>query len=707
MATKRKRDVEEDALSTPASKFQKQDEVTRSGRVRKKPAKFVEENKEESEIKPDVAKLPRSPPVPRVQQVEIATTPPVPAAKIVMVPVKQEVQTPYKEDASSNDEDSGKPGRSSRARKKSAKVLEMEEFEEAEKKQVKKDPSKKSKSPVAQTGHEVQQTVTTNLPIPILKIKDIPTLPKVETVSPPGSIHVSPSQKSPVAGSSKSPIIVKSPDNKASVIKLLLSSPTQSSKPASSNTPIVQSPQMKETKTSSKKTKAKSVTPAKQASSDDKSKIRQVLEMSTGAPAPSNISIIKQRLNAGPDPTIVKPEPGEVVVDKAQEFEEITAVPVPMIHKETKSKRGSKKVAETDESPFMPPPVPSPNVIHVGPMNIGLEVKQETDCKKKKGKVKTEAEMEEAMIHEDFGLDMPEIELGEPGNDSFIEMEEDDGLMIPEEEVVTTEKKGAKDAKKKTAKGKKKLSSVQLGDIPNTDGELVMDFARMKSDDKKKKKEKPAKEESEATKKKRAPTAYMLWCTANRQRLVNDNPGIDFSTISKTLGEMWSTLSEKDKMVWKRKAKKAAGKGSTLITTGKANVPKIPGSQTVTTARQMAVMSQKNAPTLAQALLSAKNVKQQPIEDMSTPVKGFGMEPVDVAAHLKIVGESLSIIGMKLQEHRGLIAVQGSLSVLLDSMLCTVAPLMCLTSVLPETNGLPAETHMKNLDNIAYIMPGL
>jgi len=28
------------------------------------------------------------------------------------------------------------------------------------------------------------------------------------------------------------------------------------------------------------------------------------------------------------------------------------------------------------------------------------------------------------------------------------------------------------------------------------------------------------------------------------------------------------------------------------------------------------------------------------------------MEPVDVAAHLKIVGESLSIIGMKLQEHR-------------------------------------------------------
>ena len=32
--------------------------------------------------------------------------------------------------------------------------------------------------------------------------------------------------------------------------------------------------------------------------------------------------------------------------------------------------------------------------------------------------------------------------------------------------------------------------------------------------------------------------------------------------------------------------------------------------------------------------------------------QGFGIDPVDVAAHLKIVGESLSIIGMRLQEHR-------------------------------------------------------
>lgn len=85
----------------------------------------------------------------------------------------------------------------------------------------------------------------------------------------------------------------------------------------------------------------------------------------------------------------------------------------------------------------------------------------------------------------------------------------------------------------------------------------------------------------------------------------------------------------------------------------------------------------------------------------------LGIDPIDTAAHLKLVGDSLSIIGIRLQEHRGLIAVQGSLSVLLDSLLCAVGPLMCLTTQVPELNGCSAKTHTRVLDNIAYIMPGL
>ncbi|XP_047001343.1 HMG box-containing protein 4 [Schistocerca americana] len=87
--------------------------------------------------------------------------------------------------------------------------------------------------------------------------------------------------------------------------------------------------------------------------------------------------------------------------------------------------------------------------------------------------------------------------------------------------------------------------------------------------------------------------------------------------------------------------------------------------------------------------------------------KVVGTQPVDVAAHLKLLGESLGIIGERLKEHEGQIAVSGSLSVLLDSLLCALGPLICLTRQLPETNSCPPEMLSKLLDNIAYFMPGL
>lgn len=98
---------------------------------------------------------------------------------------------------------------------------------------------------------------------------------------------------------------------------------------------------------------------------------------------------------------------------------------------------------------------------------------------------------------------------------------------------------------------------------------------------------------------------------------------------------------------------------------------------------------------------------------VNEPVIGTGMykvigtQPIDVAAHLKLLGESLTIIGERLKEHDGQIAVSGSLSVLLDSLLCALGPLICLTQQLPETNGAKPETLSSMLDNIAYLMPGL
>lgn len=87
--------------------------------------------------------------------------------------------------------------------------------------------------------------------------------------------------------------------------------------------------------------------------------------------------------------------------------------------------------------------------------------------------------------------------------------------------------------------------------------------------------------------------------------------------------------------------------------------------------------------------------------------KVTGTQPVDVAAHLELLGESLRIIGERLKEHEGQIAVSGSLSVLLDSLLCALGPLMCLTQQVPELDSCPPEQLAQTLDNIAYIMPGL
>ena len=44
---------------------------------------------------------------------------------------------------------------------------------------------------------------------------------------------------------------------------------------------------------------------------------------------------------------------------------------------------------------------------------------------------------------------------------------------------------------------------------------------------------------------------------------------------------------------------------------------------------------------------------------------------------------------------------------LLDSLICALGPLMCLTNQVPELNSVPSQIHDKTLDNIAYIMPGI
>ena len=343
------------------------------------------------------------------------------------------------------------------SRKKSAKVLEMEEFEKEEKKTVgKKDSAKKAKTvpqnvTIVQTGGSPGPVSPP--PIPVLKIKDIPTVPKIEPVSPT-TLQTSP-QKSPALASSKSP------DSKGSVIKLLLSSPTQNANPAVATTSMAQVQVAVDSRVSQsgKKSKVKGKSPVGQKSPDQKtSKIRQALQ----SPPVGTIQI---------QPGLVQAKTENVEVSSQSDIEikeEPAEVEIPMeTVKETKPKKGSKKSLAVVKDEFLSPPVPSPSVIHVGPMNIGLEVKQESEqsvgkkSKKSKMKVSGRIVMEEEMMDEDFGLDMPEIELGDTGEDSYMEMDDEDSLMMPEEEVETEKPKG-KSGKKKSSKGKGKGQSADM-----------------------------------------------------------------------------------------------------------------------------------------------------------------------------------------------------------------------------------------------------
>ncbi|XP_074111583.1 uncharacterized protein LOC141535521 isoform X1 [Cotesia typhae] len=220
-------------------------------------------------------------------------------------------------------------------------------------------------------------------------------------------------------------------------------------------------------------------------------------------------------------------------------------------------------------------------------------------------------------------------------------------------------------------------------------------------------------------------TAYMLWAKEVRQELLEKCPNMDFATISKKLGELWATVPNLEKYNWRRRAKRLADKPNSKIVlkeeqpiqkisplgSRKKFINKISNgkemkSPTKKTAQLGAPFGGGNSPISPTSNRVGKDLVNEPVIGMGM-YKVVGTQPVDVAAHLKLLGESLTIIGERLKEHEGQIAVSGSLSVLLDSLLCALGPLVCLTQQVPETDGAEPDMLSEMLDNIAYIMPGL
>uniref|UniRef100_A0A8C6NZ07 HMG-box containing 4 n=1 Tax=Nothobranchius furzeri TaxID=105023 RepID=A0A8C6NZ07_NOTFU len=190
--------------------------------------------------------------------------------------------------------------------------------------------------------------------------------------------------------------------------------------------------------------------------------------------------------------------------------------------------------------------------------------------------------------------------------------------------------------------------------------------------------------------KKKTTTAYQVFCKEYRVNINAEQPGLDFGELSKRLAEVWKAMPEKDKLVWRQKAQHLQHKQNKAeATTVKHKTSNDAKSKVVGMAAGVV------SPTRTPGAMSL------------SPARVPDVDPIDAAAHLQLLGESLSLIGHRLQETEGMVAVSGSLSVLLDSILCALGPLTCLTAQIPQLNGCPRHVLSNTLDNIAYIMPGL
>ncbi|XP_062875023.1 HMG domain-containing protein 4a [Trichomycterus rosablanca] len=207
---------------------------------------------------------------------------------------------------------------------------------------------------------------------------------------------------------------------------------------------------------------------------------------------------------------------------------------------------------------------------------------------------------------------------------------------------------------------------------------------------KKKKKEEKDRDKDKDKRKKKSTTAYQVFCKEYRVNISAEQPGIVFGELSKKLAEVWNHLPEKEKQVWKQKAQYLQHKQI------KAEA---------TTIKQKNLSSESKIKTSNKVVGLGTGLTTH--ARSSVVVRVPEIDPIDAAAHLQLLGESLSLIGHRLQETEGMVAVSGSLSVLLDSILCALGPLTCLTAQVPQLNGCPRSVLSSTLDNIAYIMPGL
>ena len=220
-------------------------------------------------------------------------------------------------------------------------------------------------------------------------------------------------------------------------------------------------------------------------------------------------------------------------------------------------------------------------------------------------------------------------------------------------------------------------------------------------------------------------TAYTLWCRENRPKVQQLDPSVmDFASASRALGEMWQNLPNNEKLQWKLKADKLKNGAVLMKETGPPQPDPQPKSNNSLSVRTPAATSASTTSSHAhqpvrRIVSSTKGTssdRKSAVSPAVTPASNFRIKPrkedepvtpIEVSSHLRLLGESLSQMGRRMYDQRDQATDSRSLTPLLDSTLCALAPLLALTSLDPRMNGCDPVTHSKTLENLSYIMPGI
>lgn len=147
----------------------------------------------------------------------------------------------------------------------------------------------------------------------------------------------------------------------------------------------------------------------------------------------------------------------------------------------------------------------------------------------------------------------------------------------------------------------------------------------------------------------------MLWAKDVRQQMLSIHPDLDFATISRKLGEMWANVPSNEKYNWRRRAKRLSSKGKDKVLSKSLNQAAVPSTKfinrntTPSTKAKPKKTPIKNPPAASPDISS--DAKISPTSSSLVHKSKPGTQPADVAAHLQLLGESLTIIGERLKEH--------------------------------------------------------